>query len=145
MLNNCNFIGRLGNDPETAFLPDGKQVTKLSIACGEKWKDKSGTMQEKTEWVRVVSFGKLAEIISKYLVKGSLIYISGKMSTTKYTDKNGVEKYSTEIIANEMKMLDGKPSDASNNATAQNNSTAQKVATVQNDSIDLGEDDIPFS
>ena len=144
MLNNCNFIGRLGNDPETAFLPDGKQVTKLSIACGEKWKDKSGTMQEKTEWVRVVSFGKLAEIISKYLVKGSLIYISGKMSTTKYTDKNGVEKYSTEIIANEMKMLDGKNSSPQDKVENTQGSNQQAHTTITDDG-GLIEDDIPFN
>ena len=139
MLNNCNFIGRLGNDPETTFTASGSAVTKLSIACGEKWKDKSGNAQEHTEWVRGSAFGKLAEIMGEYLKKGSLVYISGKQRTTKYTDKNGVEKYSTEIIINEMKMLDSK-----NSNDGQSSNVTPQVTQVSNEPDFDDEDGIPF-
>jgi single-strand DNA-binding protein len=107
-LNQCQFIGRLGNDPETKFLPTGGAVTNISIACGEKWKDKqTGQPQEWTEWVRVVAFGKLAEIMGEYLRKGSQVYISGSMRTRSW-DKDGQKHYSTEIVADKMQMLGGK-------------------------------------
>ena len=142
MLNNCNFIGRLGNDPETAFTPNGSQVTKISIACGEKWKDKNtGQMQEHTEWVRGSAFGKLAEIMAQYLKKGSLVYISGKIRTNKYTDKNGVEKYSTEIIINEMKMLDSRGDNPQ--ASAPQSSNQPQVTQVDN-GMDNFDQDVPF-
>lgn len=107
-LNQCQFIGRLGNDPETKFLPTGGAVTNISIACGEKWKDKqTGQPQERTEWIRVVAFGKLAEIMGEYLRKGSQVYISGSMRTRSW-DKDGQKHYSTEIVADKMQMLGGK-------------------------------------
>lgn len=101
-LNQCQFIGRLGNDPETKFLPAGGAVTNISIACGWKSKDKEGT-----EWVRVVAFGKLAEIMGEYLRKGSQVYISGSMRTRSW-EKDGQKHYSTEIVADKMQMLGGK-------------------------------------
>ena len=83
MLNQCNFIGRLGNDPEVRYMPDGKAAANISIGCSEKWKDKqTGEQKERTEWVRGSAFGKLAEIMGEYLRKGSLVYISGKMQTS---------------------------------------------------------------
>jgi single-strand DNA-binding protein len=107
-LNQCQFIGRLGNDPETKFLPTGGAVTNISIACGEKWKDKqTGQPQERTEWIRVVAFGKLAEIMGEYLRKGSQVYISGSMRTRSW-EKDGQKHYSTEIVADKMQMLGGK-------------------------------------
>ena len=106
MLNQCNFIGRLGKDPEVRYTSGGDTVCNFSLACGEKYKDKNGNSQEKTEWINIVIWGKLAEIAVTYLKKGSLAYISGKFSTRKWTDKNGTERYTTEIIAREMKMLD---------------------------------------
>ena len=109
MLNQCNFIGRLGNDPEVRYMPDGKVAANISIGCSEKWKDKqTGEQKERTEWVRGSAFGKLAEIMGEYLRKGSLVYISGKMQTRKWQDQSGQDRYSTEIVIGEMKMLGGK-------------------------------------
>ena len=109
MLNQCNFIGRLGNDPEVRYMPDGKAAATISIGCSEKWKDKQTNEQrERTEWVRCVSFGKLAEIMGEYLRKGSLVYVSGKMQTKKWKDQSGQDRYTTEILVSEMKMLGGK-------------------------------------
>lgn len=117
MLNEAKIIGHLGRDPESKTLPGGDTVTNFSIATTEKWKDKNtGEAKEATEWHRISMFGKLADIAAKYLKKGSLVYVSGKLVTRKYTDANGVEKYSTEIKADTMKMLGGKadalPADA---------------------------------
>ena len=109
MLNSCNFIGRLGNDPEIKYLPSGGAVASISIACSEKWRDKeTGQQKEKTEWIRCSAFGKLAEIMGEYLRKGALVYVSGKMQTRKYQDQSGQDRYSTEIVVSEMKMLGGK-------------------------------------
>lgn len=101
-LNDCKFIGRLGQDPDIKYMPSGDPVANLSIACGWKSKEKEGT-----EWVRVVAFGKLADIIGKYLKKGSQVYISGSMRTRSW-EKDGQKHYSTEIVADKMQMLGGK-------------------------------------
>lgn len=108
-LNKCHFMGHLGKDPEIRATSGGKQSATFSIACTEKWRDKSGTKQEKTEWVNVVAWGALAEICAKYLKKGSPVYIEGRMQTRKWQDKEGRDRYSTEIVANELQMLGGKP------------------------------------
>lgn len=100
MINQCNFIGRLGRDPEIRYTTSGKAVASFSIACSEK---RGG--EETTEWVNVVTWEKLAEICGQYLVKGSLVFISGRMQTRKWQDKDGGTRYTTEIIAREMKML----------------------------------------
>lgn len=111
MLNQAQIIGHLGKDPEVRYLPNGNAVANFSLATTEKWKDKtSGEAKEQTEWHRVTVFDKLAEIVGQYLKKGSLVYICGKIKTRKYTDKDGTEKYTTEIHANEMKMLGGRES-----------------------------------
>ena len=107
-LNLCQFIGRLGKDPETSATPSGTTVTKVSIAVGEQWKDKAGQKKESTTWVSVVAFGKLAEIMGQYLKKGSKVYLSGKMSVRKWQDKSGQDRYTTEIIAGDMQMLEGR-------------------------------------
>ena len=108
-VNKAIIVGTLGNEPETRYANNGNAITNISIATNEKWKDKqSGEMQEKTEWHRVCAFGKLAEIMGEYLHKGSQVYIEGKIETTKYQDKSGVDKYSTQIIANQMQMLGGR-------------------------------------
>ena len=105
-LNQCNFIGRLGKDPETRYMPNGNAVTNICIAVGEQWKDKTtGQKQEKTEWVNVAAFGKLAEIMGEYLIKGSQVLISGKLTTEKWQDNDGNDRYATKIIANNMQML----------------------------------------
>jgi single stranded DNA-binding protein (ssb) len=98
-VNKVILIGNLGRDPETRFLPDGGAVTNISIATTDVWKDKSGDKQEKTEWHRVAFFGKLAEIAGEYLKKGSQVYVEGRLQTRKWQDKEGHEKFTTEIIA----------------------------------------------
>lgn len=105
-LNKVILIGNLGRDPETRHLPNGDAVANISIATTETWKDKGGDKQEKTEWHRVTFFGRLAEIASEYLSKGSQIYVEGRIQYREY-EKDGVKRYSTDIVASEMKMLGG--------------------------------------
>ncbi len=108
-VNEVTLIGNLGAAPDTRYLPSGDAVTNFSIATTETWKDKSGVKQESTEWHRISTFGKLAEICAGYLKKGSTVYIKGKIKTRKWKDKEGNDKYSTEIVADKMQMLGGKP------------------------------------
>ena len=109
-LNQCNFIGRLGGSVELRHLPNGDPVASFSIAVGDSWKDKtSGEKQESVEWVRIVAWRQLADVCAKYLEKGSQVFISGRLQTRKYKDKDGQDKYTTEIIADRMQMLGGKP------------------------------------
>jgi len=107
-INKVILVGTLGKDPEVRYSQSGSALTSVSIATNESWKDKNGEKQERTEWHRVKFFGKLAEIAGEYLKKGGQVYIEGSLRTEKYTDKQGVEKYSTDIIANEMQMLGGR-------------------------------------
>ena len=104
-VNKVIIIGNLGRDPETRYMPDGGAITNISVATTDKWKDKNGEMQEKTEWHRVAFFGKLAEIAGEYLKKGSQVYVEGRLQTRKWQDKDGQDKYTTEIVANAMQML----------------------------------------
>ena len=105
-VNKVILIGNLGNDPEVRYTAGGAAVANVSIATTESWKDKeSGEQQEKTEWHRVVFFNRLAEIVAEYLKKGSQVYVEGRLQTRKWQDKEGNDKYSTEIVANEMQML----------------------------------------
>ena len=109
MLNQCNFIGNLGKDPETRQTSSGETCCNFSIAVSQRWKDKqTGEQKEKTEWVNLVVFGKLADICDQYLKKGSKIYASGRMQTRKWQDKEGNDRYSTEIVLEQMEMLDSK-------------------------------------
>ena len=108
MVNKWIGIGNLGADPEVRYTQSGSPVCSFKIACSEKYKDASGNMQENTEWVPIVAWSKLAEICSQYLHKGSKVYLEGKLQTRKWTDQGGIERYTTEIVAREMKMLDGK-------------------------------------
>jgi len=104
-VNKVILVGNLGRDPETRYMPDGGAITNISVATTDKWKDKAGEMQEKTEWHRVAFFGKLAEIAGEYLKKGSQVYIEGRLQTRKWQDKEGQDKYTTEVVANVMQML----------------------------------------
>ena len=105
-VNKVILIGNLGKDPEMRYSPNGGAVANITIATSESWKDKtSGEKQEKTEWHRVVFFGRLAEIVGEYLKKGSQIYVEGRLQTRKWQDKEGKDRYTTEIVANEMQML----------------------------------------
>lgn len=134
-LNSCNFIGRLGKEPEARYMPNGDAVSTFSIAVGWKTKDKEGA-----EWVNITAFGKLAEICNQYLTKGSQVFIQGRMKTEKYTDKAGIEKYATKIVADRMQMLGGK-SEGRHEAPADdvNPLDQQKPGTL----ADM-DDDIPF-
>ena len=140
-LNQCQFIGRLSADPEQRFMPNGKAVTSFSIAVGSQWKDKSGDKQESVEWVNITAFDKLGEICGQWLKKGSQVFISGKMKTDKY-EKDGVTKYSTKIIAQDMQMLGGKREESGE--AAPNTAPSSATSTPKNNSFDEFSNDIPF-
>lgn len=151
-LNQCNFIGNVGKI-ETRYLPSGECITNLSLAVNDKYKDKSGQVVEHTEWVRVSFFGKLAEIAAQYVKKGDPLYVSGSMRTRKYSDKEGVERYATEIRGDRMQMLGGRggSDDAGDHGdpqqrTAQQRTAQQPAAQRQGGSngFDDMDDDIPF-
>ena len=108
MINKAILVGRLGKDPEVRYTPDGMMVTNFTLATDEQRKDKNGERVQKTEWHRIVTFGKLAEICGKYLVKGKLVFVEGRIQTRGWDDKEGVKRYTTEIVASDMRMLDSK-------------------------------------
>jgi len=130
-VNKVILVGNLGRDPETRFLPSGGAVTNIAVATGEAWKDKqTGQQQERTEWHRVVFFNRLAEIAGEYLKKGSKVYIEGSLRTRKWQDKDsGQDRYSTEIVASEMQMLDSRGGEAS--ASGGSFQTSQPAAPAQ--------------
>lgn len=141
-VNKCIIVGNLARDPETRYLANGDAVTNITVAVSESWKDKStGEKKESVEWIKVVFFRKLAEIAGEYLKKGSSVYVEGKITTRKWTDKDGIERYSTEIVANEMQMLGGKPSQAEEKP--QSNYQKQKREATRNDFEDI-DTSIPF-
>ncbi len=107
-VNKVILLGNLGRDPEVRYLPSGDPVANITIATSSRYKNKAGEMVEETEWHRVTFFGRLAEIASQYLKKGRPVYVEGRIKTNKYTDKNGVERYSTDVIASEMQLLGGR-------------------------------------
>jgi single-strand DNA-binding protein len=107
-VNKVILVGRLGKDPETRYMTNGEAVTNATLATSENWKDKSGEKQEKTEWHNLVFYRSLAEIAGEYLRKGSQVYIEGKIKTRKWQDKEGKDRYTTEIIVNELQMIGGK-------------------------------------
>ena len=108
-INKVIVVGNLGGDPETRYMPSGSAVTNMTVATNESWKDKqTGEQKERTEWHKVAMFGRLAEIAAEYLRKGSQVYIEGKLRTRKWQDKDGQDRYTTEIIADEMQMLGGR-------------------------------------
>jgi single-strand DNA-binding protein len=150
-LNRCCFIGNLGQDPEMKYMPSGDAVANVSIACNETWKDRdSGEKQERVEWVRLVFFKKLAEIVGEYLAKGSQIYAEGRMQTRKWTDKQGVDRYSTEIVCDKMVMLGSKDGSQGQQreqrpAAAEHGSTRQPAKKGGGASFDDMSDDIPFA
>jgi len=146
MLNQCNFIGRVGKDPDSRFTPSGVAVTTFSIAVSEKYKDRDGNKQEKTEWINVVFWRKLAEIVSNYVKKGDLIFISGKITTRTYDDRDGNKKYITEIVANEMKMLGSRQDgdqDHGQKSRTQNQNSRPQQQTFEEPVFDPGSE-IPF-
>jgi len=144
-VNKVIIVGNLGNDPDTRYMPSGSAVTNLSVATNESWKDKqTGEQKDRTEWHRVAMFGRLAEIAAEYLRKGSQVYIEGKLRTRKWQDKDGNDKYTTEIIADEMQMLGGRGGGGApamgDSGPPQNQAPAQGGGGSGNDF----DDDIPF-
>jgi single-strand DNA-binding protein len=140
-INKVIIVGNLGADPDSRAMPSGNAVTNISVATSESWNDRdTGEKQEKTEWHRVVFFNRLAEIAAQYLKKGSQVYVEGKLQTRKWEDKEGNERWTTEVVANQMQMLGDRMSgDMSND----NSSSSQ--STSDNDfSTDEFDDDIPF-
>jgi single-strand DNA-binding protein len=150
-VNKVILVGNLGADPETRYLPSGEAVTNIRVATTDRWKDKaSGEQKEATEWHRVAFFGRLAEIAGEYLKKGSQVYIEGRIRTRKWQDKEGQDRYSTEIVADTMQMLGrregagearGEPSPARGEAKAAEPKAAPKKPAGKFDDM---EDDIPF-
>src|SRR5690349_19378109 len=150
-VNKVILIGNLGRDPEVRYMPSGDAVATLNLATTEKWKDKNGEAQEQTEWHRVSFFGRQAEICGEYLRKGSSIYVEGRLQTRKYTDKEGVERYSTEIRGDRMQMLGGRSGSArfDNSTREPEPATAPSVAgkpagPKKSGGFDDLDDDIPF-
>jgi len=148
-VNKAIIVGTLGQDPEMRYTANGSAVANISVATNETWKDKStGEAQERTEWHRIVMFGKLAEIASQYLKKGSQAYFEGRIQTRKWQDNSGNDRYSTEIVANEMQMLGGRagagggaPMESSGQSQSQSQSRPAPAETAP---MDDGFDDIPF-
>ncbi len=151
-VNKVILVGNVGNDPEVRYMPNGNAVANVSIATSDTWKDKStGDQQEKTEWHRVVFFNRLAEIVEQYVKKGSKLYLEGRLQTRSW-EQDGVKKYTTEIVANEMQMLDsrggmdsGSDSSFGQNQPMGQSSTKPKAAAAPSPTnFDNFDDDIPF-
>ena len=154
-INKAIIVGTLGQDPDVKYTASGSAVVNVSVATNESWKDKqTGEQVEKTEWHRIVMFNKLAEIAAQYLKKGSQVYFEGKIQTRKWQDQSGNDRYSTEIVANDMQMLGGRSQGAGNSvpfepsAQQPRQQQQQKPAVPMNTPdtapIDDGFDDIPF-
>lgn len=145
-LNKAILIGRLGKDPEVKTMANGEMVANVSLATSETWKDKAGSKQERTEWHNLVFYRRLAEIVGQYLTKGSQVYVEGRIQTRKWKDKEGQDRYSTEIIVDEMKMLGGKALDGSNSPPFQAHAAvdARKPPSTNQPAWQLDEEDFPF-
>lgn len=165
-VNKVILIGNLGNDPEVRYTPSGSAVANIVLATSTSWRDKqTGELNERTEWHRLACFNRLAEIVGEYLHKGSKIYVEGSLRTRKWQDKNGIDRYTTEIIVNELHMLDSRQSGGGNNNSQQggytpqsyssdnashsagsNNATSNVAASTGPGEADLSfsDDDIPF-
>jgi single-strand DNA-binding protein len=149
-VNKVILVGNLGKDPEMKYTASGAAIANITVATSESWNDKqTGEKQEKTEWHRVVFFRRLAEVVGEYLRKGSQVYIEGKLQTRKWQDQNGQDRYSTEVVANEMQMLGGRAGEASNRPQQggsgfRNNPPAQQAPAQSAPDNDFADDDIPF-
>ncbi|HHZ88347.1 MAG TPA: single-stranded DNA-binding protein [Chromatiaceae bacterium] len=145
-VNKVILIGNLGSDPEVRYLPNGGAVANVSLATAESWKDKqSGEKQERTEWHRVVFFGRLGEIAGEYLKKGSKVYVEGRIQTRKWKDNAGQDRYTTEIVGNEMQMLDSRGGGVSTGdfSAAESSAPSPSAPAPAAPSADF-DDDIPF-
>jgi len=140
-INKVIIVGNLGADPDSRAMPSGNAVTNISVATSESWNDRdTGEKQEKTEWHRVVFFNRLAEIAAQYLKKGSQVYVEGKLQTRKWEDKEGNERWTTEIVANQMEML----GDRMSNDMSNDNASSSQSSSDNDFSTDEFDDDIPF-
>ena len=137
-VNKVILVGHLGKEPEVRYTPSGSAVTNISVATSEYWKDQNSQQQERTEWHRVVFFKRLAEVAFEFLKKGDKVYIEGKLQTRKWQDNNGHDKFTTEIIANDMQMLGAKSNKTTTNKPQISNDTPSNGGDIQFD------DDIPF-
>ncbi|OGT68506.1 MAG: single-stranded DNA-binding protein [Gammaproteobacteria bacterium RIFCSPLOWO2_02_FULL_42_9] len=141
-VNKVIIVGNLGADPEVRYMPSGGAVTNISVATSDGWKDKeSGEKKERTEWHRIVFFNRLAEIAGEYLKKGSKVFVEGSLRTRKWQDKNGQDRYTTEIVGNEMQMLDSKGSSGQSFSPNETTTAAPLAAPATSEEFD---DDIPF-
>lgn len=147
-VNKAIIIGNLGKDPEMRYMPSGDAICNFSLATTDSWKDKNGEKQEKTEWHRISMFGKLAEIAGEYLKKGSQVYVEGRLQTRKWTNKDGQDQYTTEIVADKMQMLGGRSGGGGNSFEVVEKPAASggsaKPAAKSGGDFDNFEDDIPF-
>ena len=148
-VNKVILVGNLGRDPETRYMPSGEAVVNIALATTDNWKDKNGEKQERTEWHRVVIFGKLAEVAAEYLKKGAQVYFEGALRTKKWTNKEGQDQYTTEIVADKMQMLGSKGGSSSrtdNDSPPTKNSrpTAPPSAGKSGSYFDDLDDNIPF-
>jgi len=149
-VNKAIIVGNVGQDPEVRYMPSGSAVAEVSVATSEQWKDKtSGEKQERTEWHRITFFGRLAEIVGEYIKKGSQIYVEGSIRTEKWQDKQGNDRYTTKIIANEMQMLGGRTGgstsfDQSAPAQSYNQAPSKQQAPAAAPAAADFDDDIPF-
>ncbi len=140
-INKVILVGNLGADPESRTMPSGSAVTNIRVATSESWKDKdTGDQQERTEWHNVAFFGRLAEVAGEYLRKGSQVYVEGKLRTRKWQDRDGNDRWTTEVISNEMQMLGGRPGSG---APVQAQAQSAAVADAPPASAEF-DDDIPF-
>ena len=143
--NKVILVGNLGADPETRYTPNGSAVTNIRLATTDSWRDRqSGEKQEKTEWHRVVFFSRLAEIAGEYLRKGSQVYVEGRLQTRKWQDQGGQDRYTTEIVANEMQMLGGRSEGMGEPAAASGGFRDKPQAAAPAVEPDFQDDDIPF-
>lgn len=139
------IVGNVGRDPEVRYTSNGKAIANMSLATSERWRDKeTGESQERTEWHRVVCFNKLAEITAQYVKKGSQLFIKGRLQTRKWTDANQQERYTTEILADEMKMLGARGEASNNMGTPQSNVDRSSAPSEPQNASPIPEDDIPF-
>ena len=144
-VNKAIIVGTLGQDPEVRYTANGSPVANISVATNENWKDRNtGEMQERTEWHRIVMFGRLAEIAQQYLKKGSQAYFEGRIQTRKWQDQSGNDRYSTEIVANEMQMLGGRGSGGAPMESGAGSSQSSSSPQRETAPMDDGFDDIPF-
>ncbi len=151
-VNKVILVGHLGKDPEVRYMPNGEAVANVTLATSETWKDKTGEKQEKTEWHNIVFYKRLGEIAGQYLKKGSLIYVEGRITTEKWQDKEGKDRYTTKIVANEMKMLGNKSSGSNSFEVMEKPAAAseefapasKKPAPAAKSNFDNFDDDIPF-